>query len=175
MTEFTLDTGNVAWHAFYDTLPKFAQGYIEAAFSWGIDYCQKEGHVVEISGLGLDNMSAGLLAGMVGDTIWFQAKNIVALDLVCSEQDYNMTQAGRDLWFTRNYCGIGYSDNIAPETWAVKSLVETARAMGKFPLFAEPLCADADPLDASQWAVKSNRQPIPATPEEWAAVKRNDK
>ena len=126
---------------------------------------------MEISGLGLDNMSAGLLAGMVGDAIWFQAKNIVALDLVCSEQDYNMTQAGRDLWFTRNYCGIGYGDNIAPKTWAVESLTAAAHAMGKFPLFAVPLCAGADPLDASQWAVKSNRQPIPATPEELAVAK----
>lgn len=42
------------------------------------------------------------------NTFWILNRD--ALDSACRVESYNMTQAGRDYWFTRNGHGVGYWD-----------------------------------------------------------------
>ena len=166
MSEFTLNTNNAARHAFFHALPDFAKGYLEAALFLGIGYCDESAAIVEINGLGLNNMRMDLLEGMASDAIRFQRDNAKALSVVCSDIDYDMIQAGRDFWFTRNGHVVGYWDrvidpDISGGIEALKSLIKAALKAVEFPIYAEPRCKNADPLDSSQWIIESDFLPKP--------------
>ena len=175
MTKFKLNMGSAMRHDFCDSLPEFAQGYLEAAFSSGIFYYYESGDVIKITGIGPHDTPAGLLAGMAGDAIRFQIEKSKELTVVYNRQGYDMRMAGKDFWFTRNSYAGAYWDqqldrDIDGVVEAMHSLRVTAHGMGEFSLYAEPLHASPDPLDASDWEVESDVWPDVATAEQWAAV-----
>ena len=180
MKEFTINTGRATHHDFYDSLPKFAQGYIQAAFFSSIYYCDESGNAMEIIGLGLDNIDINLLAGMAGDAIRFQIENAKELTVVCSGKGYDMRIAGNGFWLTRNsYVGAYWDQEIDRDidgvVEAMRWLRVSAHGMGEFTLFAEPLHASPDILDVSGWEVKSDVWPDAATAEEWATAIQPEK
>lgn len=116
MPEFHLDTGGTDSHRTFDALPDFTRGYIEAAFFCGVEL--PDGDRDESDAFSLDDLHPDALAEMAGDCAAFMAAHAADLatldgaewDGAASWGAYDMTDAGRDYWFTRNGHGVGFWD-----------------------------------------------------------------
>lgn len=160
MTAFILELGDSESHHAFDALPDMARGYIEAAFFTGVqcltldpdgetDCADGETYRQgELDGVGFGNLDVESRAAMVADSLRFWISN--ATDIAAAvahggaSGDYDLEQAGRDLWFTRNGHGVGYWDRGLGEIG--DRLSGAARAYGETDLWAEPL-PDADRAD----------------------------
>jgi hypothetical protein len=89
----------------FTDLPKFTQGYIEAAFFTSQD---------DIGDKGFSDVSKDALKQIVELCSGFAAANQADIDLLTDDGGpdggYDEMAAGRDLWFTSNGHGVGYWD-----------------------------------------------------------------
>ncbi|MFU1607365.1 hypothetical protein ACM25O_13350 [Sulfitobacter pontiacus] len=63
---------------------------------------------VEIDGLGVGNLDPGALDGLEAQAVRFWIANAETLEAATESGEYDLEQAGRDLWFTRNGHGVGF-------------------------------------------------------------------
>jgi hypothetical protein len=119
MPQFELDLGNA--HKQFGDLDSFTQGYIEAMFF------TETGPDNEDEGLGdetnFEELAPETLAAIILDCATFQSQFDVLLDWAYSYGEVNglseypfddicecETRAGRDYWYSRNGCGVGFWD-----------------------------------------------------------------
>lgn len=127
MPEFILNVDGAGpdWHA----LDSFTQGFIEALFfcecsafdsseffqpdaQEDVQEGRADGSVP--SDAGPADLDPAALADIVGLCSRFQSEHAALLELAYS-RDYDSTQAGRDLYYTRAGHGVGYWDRAALE------------------------------------------------------------
>lgn len=126
MPEFVLNTA-VSSSA-YDALDDFAKGFIEAAFFTEICHGneftmskwwnKKTQHAVSEgqadgclpSDCGVAQLHPDAIATIAKFCSAFQVKAAKLLQQAYERDDYDESQAGRDLWFTYNGHGVGYWD-----------------------------------------------------------------
>lgn len=166
MPEFILNTEGASNE--YDSLDEFTQGFIEAAFFTSVssydssDFfkrsIQKLLESGEIDGTipqdsSVSNIDFDSFCSIKDFCDQFQSKNQALLDLAYQCEDYDESQAGRDLYFTYSGSGVGYwsreqlSQSSNPEK--TKDLQEIMRAPGTTPdqlnaLFAQVKSLESD-------------------------------
>lgn len=129
MPEFVLDTGSAASRQRFKSLDSFTQGYIEAMFFCGVGD-------IELGDLNLDRLAPDAWEQITSDCGAFQVGNAAALAAaVASKPTYDMEQAGRDFWFTRNGHGTGYSARSLPDDIETE-LERAAHVAGEVDLYA---------------------------------------
>lgn len=89
----------------FDALDHFTQGYLEALF-----FTSNGPEEGQLRDSGFSDLSEEALEACVVVCKTFQADNAELLALAYARDDYDETQAGRDLWFTRNGHGVGFWD-----------------------------------------------------------------
>lgn len=113
MPEFILTFGSNAAASDYRALSCFEQGYIEAAFftetGTGDDPELEHATFGELATDAIEYAKAdcGAFLASPYSNKW-SVKD--ALHSISEHVDYDMTQAGRDFWYTRNGHGVGYWD-----------------------------------------------------------------
>ncbi len=182
MPEFILELGDSESHKRFDALPDIARGYLEAAFFTGLTYVFPDpegdtqcadgtrGDCLEIDGLGVGNLDPESFAAMVADASRFWLANAETLERVTASGDYDLEQAGRDLWFTRNGHGVGFWDRGLGDDG--DALADACR-YDESDLFAEPLegtIPDWDDIDPDGWTVGLSHTVAPLTGLERAAL-----
>ncbi len=136
MPEFTLDCGNIEGRLSFDTLPAIVRGYIEAALFTGIARCSDSDEIEEIPGLAVEDLTPKSLDWMASDALRFWVENRQDLAAaIAAMPEYNLAQAGRDLWFTRNGHGVGFWDRGLGDIG--ERLSASAMNLGECELFAE--------------------------------------
>lgn len=176
MPEFQLDTGEPAKHFAFDALPDIARGYIEAALFLATG-ATHDGEPVEVLDAGLDQLPAEMLGGMAADAcrFWIEAAETLALAIEESGGgNYDLTQAGRDFWFSRNRTGVGFGDRGLGDLG--EALADRARAWGECDLIGEPVDG-ADPADVEEGRAEAfvftlDHAPAPLTEAERAELSR---
>lgn len=130
MAQFILDMGD--HHKLFDRLPEIAQGFIEAACFCGIS--DENGCDFQPS---LDDLTPETIARLAGAAINFGRDNADALKTATEyNPDYDMLQAGRDLWFSRNGYGTGFLDrDLGDEAGKLDAL---ALLIGTVDLYGKP-------------------------------------
>ncbi len=120
MTQFELNT-NGAIAINWQDLDCFTQGYIEALFFTESSPCvmaidwPKDGNAEGLDGeipadIGFCELAPCAIASIMNDCAAFQLNNAALLDQATDSDGYDMVQAGRDYWFTRNGHGVGFWD-----------------------------------------------------------------
>ncbi|MFA7334859.1 MAG: hypothetical protein WC130_11295 [Kiritimatiellia bacterium] len=107
-----------------DSLSDFARGYLEAAFFCGIQDIEGDDTESAVSDLAPEAFDS-LVAGAVR----WRIENAADLERATAGGAYDLEQAGRDFWFTRNRHGVGFWDRKLGE--AGDALTESARAAGE--------------------------------------------
>lgn len=203
MPEFYLELGDSESHKRFDALPDIARGYIEAAFFTGVCasivpadaepwqhssgvMMEAEPESVEIDGLGVGNLDPESLAGLEAQAVRFWIANAETLETATESGAYDLEQAGRDLWFTRNGHGVGFWDRGLGD---IGDALTTACQYDEIDLFAVPLDletgeplpgfhvdhgkpseAEPDPDDSDAWRVFLSMPETPLTGLERAAL-----
>lgn len=98
MPEFEMPLGK---QQTWQCLDEFTQGYWEAAFFTSAE---------DVGDLSFADVSKTAYTRAADDCLKFQAAHAALLERAYARDDYSPTQAGRDYWFTRNGCGVGYWD-----------------------------------------------------------------
>lgn len=182
MPEFHLDLGDSDRHAAFDALPGIVQGYFEAAFFTGLSHVFPDpegetlladgtrGRCEEIDGLGIGNLDAESFRDMTADACRFWIENAESLEAATASGAYDLEQAGRDFWFSRNGHGVGFSDRGLGD---VGDALQSAAEYQEIDLSPEPLdAADADAENPEAWRVVLCSRVAPLTETERAALER---
>ena len=144
MPGFILNLGDTESHKRFDALPDIARGYMEAAFFTGIQADTGDGESVEIAGLGVGNLDPESFAGLEAQAVRFWIENAETLETATESGAYDLEQAGRDLWFTRNGHGVGFWDRGLGD---IGDALADACRYSEIDLFAVPLDPDTgEPL-----------------------------
>jgi hypothetical protein len=101
MPAFTMPIGETET---WESLDSFAQGYFEAMF-----FTDCTSDAPELEHATFDDIAPDTMAQAIAECARFQTVNAALLEEAYS-RDYDATQAGRDFWFTRNGCGVGFWD-----------------------------------------------------------------
>ncbi len=120
MAHFELNT-NGAIAINWCNLDCFTQGYVEALFFTESSHCvmaidwPKDGDADGLDGeipadIGFCELAPCAIASIMNDCAQFQLDNAALLEQAAESDGYDMVQAGRDYWFTRNGHGVGFWD-----------------------------------------------------------------
>jgi hypothetical protein len=127
MPEFHITVDGPVGDVGYFNLDAFTRGYIEALFftetspcytsdEWESDECQEAQRKGQADGnlpgdVGFSDLDADTLAAIIADCAAFQRVHADDLEkLVSGPYDYDLENAGRDFWYTRNGHGCGFWD-----------------------------------------------------------------
>lgn len=124
MPEFKLKSGGDRGSSKLSSIDKFTYGYVEAMFfteTGDIDDEYSDATVSDISEDGWQKI--------VDDCTKFQNDNKELLERAYDTNGYDTTQAGHDLWLTRNGHGAGFWDRGLGEIG--ETLTKAANAMGE--------------------------------------------
>lgn len=109
MPEFVLDYGTTEAARIYDGLDDFTQGYIEAMFFTDTGDADNVG----LEHATFAELHAITLEAIKLDCTRFQTTNAADLDEAVDTgriYGYDLKAAGRDFWYSRNGCGVGFWD-----------------------------------------------------------------
>jgi hypothetical protein len=165
MPEYVLPLDSVESHQWLDGLPEIARGYVEAAFFCGVDHWDPEtGEPVEIESPGPAMLDADGRETLEADALRFWLENAGTLETATAGGAYDLAQAGRDFWFSRNGHGVGFFDRDALDPETRDALQTAAEGFGECDLFA-------DPADGDGWRVTVAFSADPLREIERAAVR----
>lgn len=132
MPEFQLDHGDGSQRDRWKECDAFTQGYIEAMFFTETgdadDGDLQHATVADLAPETWDRIKADC------DAFKQDARNAAHLEEACA-YDYEMVQAGRDFWFTRNGHGVGFWDRKELNEQQRDALSDAARATGSRDLY----------------------------------------
>ena len=123
MPQFQLNYGTGEAADKFSSLDSFLQGYIEAAFFTETGYSENE----DLEHASFCELAESAIVEAQEDCFEFQASAAQWLEKA-REYDYDMEQAGRDFWFSRNGHGAGYFDRKIGA--AAEALQELAHKQG---------------------------------------------
>lgn len=109
MPEFILDHGSAEGARQYSALDEFTQGYIEAMFFTSTGYAENG----DLEHASVDELAAETWQKIALDCQRFQTANADDLDEATDNgriNGYDIKAAGRDFWYDRTGCGVGFSD-----------------------------------------------------------------
>lgn len=133
MSEFILEPGTADAQKRLDSLSDFARGYMEAAFFCGIQ--DENGDDVEAS---VSDLAPEAFDSLVAGAVRWRIENAADLERATAGGAYDLEQAGRDFWFTRNGHGVGFWEWRGPTksaSLARQNLHGAARAAGECDLY----------------------------------------
>lgn len=108
------------------------QAYIEAALWSSTDESDESGGEPMDKNYGPDDVAEETVARMRKDVTAFAKKYGPIIESFGA--DYDWSQAGHDLWLTRNGHGVGFEDRDLPEKDA-RTLADAARRLGEVYLY----------------------------------------
>ncbi|MEP2533508.1 hypothetical protein [Shimia sp.] len=186
MPEFVLPLDSIDSHEWFDGLPDIARGYIEAAFFCGVSVVVPDpdgeteladgarGRCEELDGVGPANLDAESRAGLEAQAVRFWIANAATVAEVTTGGAYDLEQAGRDFWFTRNGHGVGFwCRDIGDAGDALTEACDWRGDFGEVDLYAEPVdgeSVDLEALEAGAWRVMLDRAVSPLTDAERATL-----
>ena len=147
MPEFMLESSGEVLGQEYDDLHPFTRGYIEAMFftenspcyymtEWFSDETQEALREGTADGsipydAGYSDIDPDSMIRIHSDCLAFRRNNDHWISMAYA-RDYDVMQAGRDFWFTRNGHGVGFWDRKELETDGLgDKLSEAARDFGQ--------------------------------------------
>lgn len=129
-----------------DTLDAFTRGYIEAMFFTNGDTGDDNENLLH--GLGVSRLTRKSLerikrdcAEFLESPLWTHTRedgkrvHISVSEYLETLEDYDLEQAGRDLWFTRQGHGVGFWDRDFGTQEQRDRLSDVARAMGEHEVY----------------------------------------
>lgn len=106
MPEYHIPIGSFENGRRWNELDDFTQGYIEAMFFTDASSADDG----DLENASFAELSPAALKAIIAECDAWQNENGELLRRACGQYDYDMDQAGRDYWFTRNGHGVGFWD-----------------------------------------------------------------
>jgi hypothetical protein len=126
------------------------------------------GDCLEVDGIGLGSLDAESFRDMATDAARFWIENAQMLETATACGAYDLEQAGRDFWFSRNGHGVGFFDRGLGEAGDALQAVAEYRETS---LYAEPVAGiDPDPDAPDGWTVSLGSRVDPLTDAERATL-----